>query len=363
MRPVYFERDVTGGGHPVSFHFYGWGRQDLGDDTGSGERTGELGSAYLEYRHPTSEGVTLEGEVKQIRHDLSDPGDATRAGLGVRVAYNGGKDLGGLSSAIVSADREENEYQEFRAFGSYTRGPLRFTLDALTHRYKQAPGGSPIRDAYQVVGPAGWQLLSFLTLSADLTYTRSPRFTQDYAGLLRVAFDLDRGMNPRPGQGQTCHGTDLTGGIANTSCFTAACHHDAIPTWADPVSHGAAAKRAPGNSGFVSCRICHGSDLSGDGAGIACSDCHGVNAPHPAAPWRAPPGIPFPVIAWRRFEQRSSSIDNPRRSDRVFAIGPRRKSSPADVRPGPVRGPDQGTGRPSNPRPVRAQEGAVPCLP
>ncbi|GAB4373069.1 MAG: hypothetical protein Kow00128_22350 [Deltaproteobacteria bacterium] len=387
---LYFERDLPGGetrtfapfyeylsadagelgGQPVSFHFYGWGRQDLGDDTGTGSRTGELGSAYLEYRHPAGNGevrvgrfflaegtaaeildgaflkvrtgpgvgvslfggipversivdadtgdslyggrifyvrpgvleagvgylresgtfqgddretvggdlwlrpgipaelsaravynvstgalatqryflrvspvarldlslgyeeykykdlfqtalhpaflaptidnsdqvrtisavadlalterVTLEGEVKNLRHDLADPGDATKAGLGVRVAYNGGKDLGGISAALVSADRDENEYQEFRAFGSYTREPFRFTVDALTHRYRQAPGGSTIEDEYQVVGTAGWQPLPWLRLSADLTYTRSPQFSEDYAGLLRVAIDLDK---------------------------------------------------------------------------------------------------------------------------------------------------------------------------
>jgi predicted CxxxxCH...CXXCH cytochrome family protein len=87
-----------------------------------------------------------------------------------------------------------------------------------------------------------------------------------------------------------CHGSDLTGGIAKTSCLTAACHHDTLPTWANFSSHGAAAKRAPGNSGFRSCRICHAADFSGGGAGIACSSCHRVPAPHPAAPWRASTG-------------------------------------------------------------------------
>ncbi len=393
---LYYERDLPGGetrtfaplyeylsadagelgGHPVSFHFYGWGRQDLGDDSGTGDRTGELGSAYLEYRHPSGNGevragrfffsegtaaeildgaflkvrtspglgvslfggipversiigtetgdslyggriffihpgvieagvgylkedgnfqgdnresvggdlwlrpgfpaelsaravynlstralatqryflrvspaarldlslgyeeykyrdlfqtalhsaflspvvdntdrvrsisaivdlavteqVVLEGEVKNLRHDLSDPGDATKAGLGIRVAYNGGKDLGGISAALVSADRDENEYQEFRAFGSVTREPFRFTLDALTHRYKKPPGGSTIEDEYQIVGTAGWQALSWLRLSADLAYTRSPQFTEDYAGLLRVALDLDREFRGAP---------------------------------------------------------------------------------------------------------------------------------------------------------------------
>jgi hypothetical protein len=133
-------------------------------------------------------GLTLEGGVKNIRHDASDPGDATRVEAGLRYAYNDGKDLGGLSAAIVSADRAENEYQEYRVFATCSPGPWRFSLDALTQRYKEQISG--IKDAYQVVGSAGWQVLPNLKLSGDVTYTRSPRFTEDYAGLVRASLDL-----------------------------------------------------------------------------------------------------------------------------------------------------------------------------
>ncbi len=88
-----------------------------------------------------------------------------------------------------------------------------------------------------------------------------------------------------------CHGDDLTGGIANASCFTASCHHGTVPSWASPTAHGASAKRVPGNSGFASCQICHGADFAGGESLVSCLDnpaCHGsgVDSPHPAAPWR-----------------------------------------------------------------------------
>ncbi len=70
---LYYEREVTGGAdksfaplyeylsadarnlgdRPLSFHFYGWGRVDLGDDTDDDGRSGDLGSAYFQYLHPT----------------------------------------------------------------------------------------------------------------------------------------------------------------------------------------------------------------------------------------------------------------------------------------------------------------------
>lgn len=66
------------------------------------------------------------------------------------------------------------------------------------------------------------------------------------------------------------------------SPFDPAAGHSA--DWAIADSHGVWAKARP--SGFSSCQSCHGESFSGGTANIACSSCHGVVAPHPAAPWR-----------------------------------------------------------------------------
>jgi len=135
-----------------------------------------------------SPGWTLEFAGKAIRHDESDPGDANRGEIGVRHTYNNSKDLAGLSAAFVAADRDENEYQEYRAFGTYTPDKLRLTLDGLYQHYKQEINGK--NNAYQVVATAGYQFLAALQVSANLTYTKSPNFENDYAGLVRVNYDL-----------------------------------------------------------------------------------------------------------------------------------------------------------------------------
>ena len=133
-------------------------------------------------------GLKFEGGVKNIRHDASDPGNAIRGEGGLRYAFNDLKDVAGLSAAVVSADLKENEYQEYRAFATYSPGGWRFSLDGLTHRYKEERNG--LKDAYQVVGSAGYQVLPYLKVSGDVTYTRSPRFTEDVIGLVRVSLDL-----------------------------------------------------------------------------------------------------------------------------------------------------------------------------
>jgi outer membrane protein OmpA-like peptidoglycan-associated protein len=133
-------------------------------------------------------GVTLTLGGKRIRHDAADPGDATRGEGGVKYVYNNLRDAAGVSAAVVTADQDENAYQEFRGFATYSPGKWRFALDGLTHRYKEAIVG--VKNAYQVVGSAGYRLFDVLRLSGDLTYTKSPQFEEDYAGLVRVSLDL-----------------------------------------------------------------------------------------------------------------------------------------------------------------------------
>jgi len=136
-------------------------------------------------------GWTLEVAGKNIKHDKSDPGDANRGEVGLRHSYNAKKDTAGLSAAFVVADRDENEYQEYRAFASHSPDKLRLTLDAIALKYKQAFSGK--KNAYQVVATAGYQLLAALQLSGNLTYTQSPNFEKDYAGLVRLSYDLGTG--------------------------------------------------------------------------------------------------------------------------------------------------------------------------
>lgn len=139
-------------------------------------------------------GWTLEVAGKNLRHDKEDPGDANRGEIGLRHGYNEKKDVAGVSAAFVSADRDENEYQEYRGFATYSPAKLRLTLDAIAQRYKKEPiPGIAKKNAYQVVATAGYQLLAALHLSGNLTYTQSPNFEKDYAGLVRLSYDLGTG--------------------------------------------------------------------------------------------------------------------------------------------------------------------------
>jgi len=133
-------------------------------------------------------GLTLELAAKNIRHDKENPGKANRGEAGIRYAFNERKDVFGLSAAAVTSDREENEYQEFRGFVSFSPSKFRFSIDALTQQFKKEIEGK--KRAHQVVASAGYKVRPYLSVSGDLTYTQSSTFQQDYAGLVRATLEL-----------------------------------------------------------------------------------------------------------------------------------------------------------------------------
>lgn len=133
-------------------------------------------------------GLTFELAAKNIRHDKANPGNANRGEAGIRYAFNDKKDVFGLSAAAVAADRDENEYREFRGFVTFSPAKFRLTLDATTQQYKKEIDGR--KNAYQIVASAGCKVLSYLSVSGDLTYTQSPTVQEDYAGLFRATLEL-----------------------------------------------------------------------------------------------------------------------------------------------------------------------------
>jgi len=67
----------------------------------------------------------------------------------------------------------------------------------------------------------------------------------------------------------------------NTLCHAQTGH---AAGWSDPAQHGVAAKSAPAaTTGFAQCETCHGTDFSGGAAQTSCFTCHGGSGPHPTS--------------------------------------------------------------------------------
>lgn len=139
-------------------------------------------------------GLVLEGGLKNVRHDAADPGTGNRGEAGLRWIWNDKKDSVGASAAVMTGDRPENEYSEYRIYGMWSPADLRLAFDLLTQRYKEVFADAPGRkDAVQAVASAGYQIRPDLKLSGDVTYTKSPRLNNDYAGMLKVAYNFGIG--------------------------------------------------------------------------------------------------------------------------------------------------------------------------
>ena len=152
------------------------------------DNTDKVNTGFASMDWEVVKGFTLTLGGKNIRHDSAAIGDAVRGDLGFKYVYNEHRDAVGASGAIVDADRDESSYSEYRGYATYSPGKWRFSMDALTHQYKQAISGT--KQAYQVVASAGYRPIDILRLSGDVTYTKSPQFDEDYAGLVRVSLDL-----------------------------------------------------------------------------------------------------------------------------------------------------------------------------
>ena len=79
---------------------------------------------------------------------------------------------------------------------------------------------------------------------------------------------------------QSCHGSDLTGGTSNVSCYTCHTNYPHMDDWAEGEgsnSHGTWV--ANNNWDIESCQDCHGTDYLGGTSQVSCYTCH-ATYPH-----------------------------------------------------------------------------------
>lgn len=148
----------------------------------------EVTTVFADLDWRLSDDSTLQAGIRNVSHEKSDPGDASRAELGLRFLAGGFLDGAGLSAAVQSADLPENEYSQLRCYVMTSLGNWKFTVDALAQSYELPINGED--SAIQVVGSAGRSFGKGLRVSGDIRYTESPNFDEDLAVLLRAEVGL-----------------------------------------------------------------------------------------------------------------------------------------------------------------------------
>ncbi|HDP99473.1 MAG TPA: hypothetical protein ENN22_09875 [bacterium] len=76
---------------------------------------------------------------------------------------------------------------------------------------------------------------------------------------------------------KSCHGTELKGGKSGVSCYNSSCHstYPHRPEWGfigNSENHGNYIKQ--NDAAIENCKKCHGDALTGGKSGVSCFDCH-----------------------------------------------------------------------------------------
>jgi hypothetical protein len=190
----YLSADATNlGGMPVAFHFYGWGRADLGEETGTGRTSGDIGSLYLEYLHPQGNAQAKLGRFFLTEGAAMETIDGafakatTPLGLGVSV-YGGAP----VEDTILNGTREGSALYGGRVFfakaGFVELGASYLRENGTFQRGKDRElyGG----DLWLRVAPS-------VDLTAQAAYNRSVREMASQRYAVRIvpgaAFDISAG--------------------------------------------------------------------------------------------------------------------------------------------------------------------------
>jgi hypothetical protein len=129
-----------------------------------------------------------EWTLKGVHHSEGDVGDAGLATLGGRYGYNGGKDAAGAAASLCRGDRNEDRYQEYRVFATWSPGKARFTADAVADLYQEevVPGSSQ-KESYVLTGTGSLDVTDNIRVGGDVRWTDGPSLSNDLALVARVS--------------------------------------------------------------------------------------------------------------------------------------------------------------------------------
>ena len=116
-------------------------------------------------------------------------GNSNRYGVGARLTLFDKKVRTGLFWHRADGASGFNSYHEVRGYGLYDSGRYVTSLDAIGQFYRNGIFGR--REAYEVIGSAGYRILSELLLSGELSYGRNPQFSDELRGVLRISYNYN----------------------------------------------------------------------------------------------------------------------------------------------------------------------------
>ena len=130
--------------------------------------------------------VTLTADLKRYNYDQS--GQAFS--YGGKAVYSLPDDYSvGCTLHRMDGGADLLRYMEYRAFATKKIGHYDVTIDATDVTYDKQQIG--ITDSFAVTGAVGYEVNHKLKLAADVEYSQSPEFTNEYRGLVKATYTFD----------------------------------------------------------------------------------------------------------------------------------------------------------------------------
>ena len=173
--------DLDGiGDENLSFHFYGWGRLDLGDRSTDGRKTdGDLTYGYLRYHFPKSNGEIKAGRFFIYEGGIAESIDGVSARADLIPAYEG-LALSLFTGAPVALDRANDNKGDYIAGGrlSYRYASLLELGASIVHEGGMDRNGpnNDLKSFRQTIGGDIWlRPHKMVELNGRTYYNKSDR--------------------------------------------------------------------------------------------------------------------------------------------------------------------------------------------
>jgi hypothetical protein len=126
-------------------------------------------------------------DYRDMRYRSAGYGNSKRYGFGARLLLQERIRLGAAYRRLDANRGDMISYDEYHAWGIYSRGSFSTSLDLITHRFDRSLYG---RDyAFEATVAAGYQVSPEIGIAGDISYAKTPLMNAETRGVLKVNYN------------------------------------------------------------------------------------------------------------------------------------------------------------------------------
>lgn len=128
-------------------------------------------------------------DYHEIRYHSAAYGNSKRYGFGARLLLQERVRLGAAYRRLDTSSGDLNSYDEYHAWGIYSRGSFSTSLDLIAHRFDRPIYG---RDyAYEATVATAYQVSPQVGVAGDITYGKNPLLKTETKGIFKLNYNYE----------------------------------------------------------------------------------------------------------------------------------------------------------------------------